>query len=93
MECSEIEDLIHGNDLCGLVLDPDQPANPFSTCFTRPGIEVPIFGENCFFDVCANANDGDAMKEAACGTLAALAAECANAGVLVDWRGAANCRE
>ena len=91
-ECSpDLEELLADNEYCGLLIHPDQPDNPFSSCFLRPGIDVPNWEENCRYDVCANQEDPDVIKQAACGTLAALAAECLNAGVPVDWREVADC--
>ena len=77
------------DELCGHVTNPE--TSVFKSCFDHGGVEPDLFAESCVYDVCYNAPDEEAMKEAACGTLQALAAECANRGFPVDWRQAANC--
>ena len=87
--CTDIADDILGEDLCGHLFNID--TSPFKTCFERGKVDPTVFGIACTFDVCYNRDDEDAMKQAACGTFQALAAECANRGIVVYWREEMNC--
>ena len=81
------------NGFCGLLVDASDMANPFRTCLANSQINAAAFTDNCIFDICALQDDDSAKNEAACGTLAALAMQCKNLGILVDWREASECRE
>jgi hypothetical protein len=81
------------NGYCGLIFNYEQPRNPFGLCFGQPQMNREAFAENCLFDTCTLSDNADTMKEAACETLSALAAQCRQLGYATDWRGTANCRE
>ena len=81
------------NALCGLIFHPHEPGNPFMNCLANPLLNRPAFAENCLFDVCVLQDDSNDMKQAACGNLEALAAQCRTLGIVVDWRMAADCRQ
>jgi hypothetical protein len=93
-ECdADLADVIRNDDgLCGLIFHPDSAGNPFTTCLNHPNIDPDTFAENCLLDVCAVQDDPSDMKQAACGSLEALAARCRGEEVVVDWRDAAECR-
>ena len=78
--------------LCGLIFHPDSSGNPFSFCLNNAGLNGEAFAENCLFDVCALQDDPEDMKQAACGSLEALASQCKSLNIIADWRGAADCR-
>lgn len=78
---------------CGLIFDPNLPNNPFKYCLNSPELDGEAFAENCLFDVCALQGDPDAMKQAACGSLEALATQCKRHSTLGDWRAVADCRK
>ncbi|ELU12006.1 hypothetical protein CAPTEDRAFT_205497 [Capitella teleta] len=94
-ECDEAmeQKISSDNGLCGLIFNPTQPNNPFANCLASPLLNGDAFAENCLFDVCALQDDVDAAKQAACGSLEALTAQCKSLGIIIDWREAAQCRE
>ncbi|ELT91584.1 hypothetical protein CAPTEDRAFT_122944, partial [Capitella teleta] len=83
--------LSNDNHLCGLTFNAD--SNPFKTCLAHPQMNAQAFADNCIFDLCALQSDGKAMREAACGTLSALAVQCKHLGLIIDWRDIADCRK
>ena len=76
------------NDYCGLLQDKK---GVLSTCISK--VDSTGFYQNCLYDTCANAANQTHAKDAACGSLEVMAAECAQIGLPVQWRTAANCRE
>ena len=87
--CSaEDRDKFKDNDHCGLLQDQ---TGPFAACIGR--VESSGFYQNCLYDTCANAADSSLAKQAACGSVEVMAAECAQNGFSVDWRSAAKCRK
>ena len=75
---------------CGLITDV---GNVFRQCIAKIPNMAAGHMENCVFDVCANQDNPDAAKEAACGSLEVFAIECLNAGFDVNWRDTAGCRK
>ncbi|ELU12005.1 hypothetical protein CAPTEDRAFT_225255 [Capitella teleta] len=92
-ECDEAmeQKISSDNGLCGLIFNPTQPNNPFANCLASPLLNGDAFAENCLFDVCALQDEVDAAKQAACGSLEALTAQCKSLGIIIDWREAAQC--
>ncbi|ELT87035.1 hypothetical protein CAPTEDRAFT_113759, partial [Capitella teleta] len=82
-------ELSKDNHLCGLSLITN--TNPFKTCLAHPQMNAQAFADNCIFDVCVWRGNEKVMKEAACGTLSALALQCKNLGLTIDWRDMADC--
>ena len=77
-------------EYCGLITR--DRSSPFSSCLAQyPGLLT--HADDCAFDVCANKNNTDDAKEAACGSLKALADACAHKGFEVNWRSKAKCRK
>ena len=89
---STLEALANTDHYCGLTFGTSR-TSPFRYCLQHPDIVGANFAVNCVYDLCALGGDGGAMKEAACGTMQALAAECATSGIVVSWREAAHCRK
>ena len=86
-ECTDISAEI--TELCSHVIDT--VTSVFSGCFSKANIDPEPFQNACWYDVCYSRDDDAAMRDAACGTYASLAEECASKGVIVDWRQDTNC--
>ena len=89
---SDKETLFRGNDYCGLI---KVKSGVFWRCFGNAGFWslAAAYHKNCMHDTCANQNDLTLAKEAACGSLEVLAADCASKVRVGIWREAAGCRE
>ena len=68
----------------------DDPTDAFGTC--RKVISSKVYLENCKRDYC-NAQTAEQKKEAICHSFSAMAAECADHYLVVEWRRADRCRK
>ncbi|CAH1257629.1 MUC5AC [Branchiostoma lanceolatum] len=90
-ECREMEDEYVFNcpasiqrrveDKCKALLDPDLE---FSACHLL--LDAQMYTENCMIDMCE-----DESEEHRCDSFATFAEDCAEHGVVIDWRSATGC--
>ena len=78
------------NQYCGLITDT---SGVFKACIAANPTAAAGYMENCRYDVCANQDNADNAKAAACGSLEAFATQCLDKGFVSDWRLVAGCRK
>jgi alpha-tectorin len=92
LQCSAAQKAkIRSDDFCGVITDYN---NPFYWCQSNlTYLDLEAFQDRCEVEVCDVQGRNREMKQAACGTLSALAQICAEHGFLVDWRTPTRCRK
>ena len=83
-------DIIESDEYCGLIKNS---TGIFGPCIQNPDVGEQNFFDACVYDVCAVANDTDAMKKTACRHLETFAGVCEYNSHRLDWRGPADCRK
>ncbi|KAL3317407.1 hypothetical protein Ciccas_003940 [Cichlidogyrus casuarinus] len=81
------EKLVKPTTQCGALLDA---AGPFSACLDKVNAEQ--LYESCKIDICANANNAEALTRARCELFKAMEEQCSMKGISgLQWRAALNC--
>lgn len=94
-EISEaIETLAAGDDYCGYLVSKEDTPGPFQECLTSSGINADEQYQMCVQDVALHYEGGsNTVRQSVCDNMAALAAQCAEKDVAVDWRKSDFCRK